>query len=69
MYLDAENKAEATVEHFRSAERFLAPDAIVLIDDVYGGIGVKGTLIIPLLEEEGWTVERMGPMAIARRES
>jgi len=67
LYLDAENDAEATVGHFRSMEGFLAEDAIVLIDDVYGGNGVKGDLIVPLLEKEGWTIEKLGPMAIAKK--
>lgn len=66
LYLDAEEDAEATVGHFRSMEAYLAKDAIVLMDDVYDG--VKGDLIVPLLEEEGWTIERLGPMAIAKKD-
>jgi len=65
VYLDAEEDDEATVGHFRSIEGLLAEGAVVLMDDVYEGI--KGDLLIPMLEKEGWTIEELGPMALATR--
>ena len=66
LYLDAEEDAEATVVHFLSMKHGLSDDAIVLMDDVYDG--KKGDLIIPLLVDEGWSIEELGPMAIACRQ-
>jgi len=65
LYLDAEEDAEATVVHFLSMQHGLADDAIVLMDDVYDG--EKGDLIIPMLVDDGWSIEEIGPMAVACR--
>lgn len=67
LYLDAENNAEATVGHYESVRGLLSEEAVVLIDDVYSPDGKKGGLIIPLLEKEGYVIEEIYPMALARK--
>jgi len=67
LYLDAENDAEATVWHYETAREYLSADAVILIDDAHSPEGKKGDLIIPLLEKEGYKIETIWPMALARR--
>jgi len=74
LYLDAENDAEATVRHYHSVTCRLRGTAekldeipLILIDDVYSLDGNKGDLIIPLLEKEGYEIEQIYPMALAKR--
>ena len=67
LYLDAENSANATVGHYESMKGGLIDSAVILIDDVYSPDGNKGNLIIPLLEKEGYMIEKIYPMALARK--
>lgn len=63
IYLDAEENAQATVDHFRSVEGLMADGCLVLMDDVRDGS--KGDLLMPLLRDEDWAIEEVGPMAVA----
>ena len=67
LYLDAENDAEATVRHYDSIKGRLAPDVLIVIDDVTSPLGVKGDLVIPLLESEGYQITHLSPMALAKK--
>ena len=65
LYLDAENDAKAMANHYEAAKGFLAENALILIDDVYSPEGVKGDILVPMLEKEGYEVQQIYPMALA----
>lgn len=65
LYLDAENEPEKIFAHYMAVSPYLAPGALILIDDVYD-IG-KGNIVVPYLKKHGYRIEKLYPMALARK--
>ncbi len=62
IYLDSSDDPRDTLNQFVAALPKLAPDAVVVIDDVGGPERedhMKGHLLIPVLEATGWILEWM----------
>jgi len=61
LYLDSDNDADLILNEAKAALPHLHPESIILIDDCFE-VGLeeeplKGKLVIPFLEENGWIME------------